>query len=268
MFKYFLDVFIPNSSSDAIHDLMMTPGGIVAVTLESLFLVSFSVLAAKFDSETEDNCKKMIATAWPYFRDIMKGLKNAYKGWRSAIVAFGLLGAVDVNCLIIPVGILLGIFAAANRFLVRYMVTEPRKVMMNANVRLKDEIKQLLSLTYEESRLYFHDIQEQDTDTRIFAFLAVGLGGAIDGLYLYVGVLSLAILSSPLLFYMVAMCVFYTVACIITRIYEEYDFQLRLLITQTKCKLVQNKQKRSMQRYLPCKKKRIRVQKTLLSLNC
>ncbi|MCL9684520.1 hypothetical protein [Legionella maioricensis] len=237
MFKYFLDVFFANSSNDAMHDLMMTPGGIAAMTLESLFLISFSVLAAKFDNETGDNYKKMIATAWPYFRDIMKGLKNAYKGWRSAIVAFGLLGAVDINFLIIPVGVILGIFAAANRFLVRYLVTEPRKSMMSANVRLKDEIKQLLSLTYEESKLYAQDIQEQDVDTRIFAFLAVGLGGAIDGLYLYVGVLSLAILSSPLLFYMVAMCVFYTVACIITRIYEEYDFQLRLLITQTKCRL-------------------------------
>ena len=237
MFKYFFDVFLPNSSNDAMHDLMMTPGGIVAMALESLFLVSFSVLATKFDGETGDNYKKMIATAWPYFRDIMKGLKNAYKGWRSAIVAFGLLGAVDVNCLIIPVGVILGIFAAANRFLVRYMVTEPRKLMMGANTRLRDEIKQLLSLTYEESKLYLQEIQEQDVDTRMFAFLAVGLGGAIDGLYLYVGVLSLAILSSPLLFYMVAMCVFYNVACITTRIYEEYDFQLRLLITQTKCKL-------------------------------
>ena len=33
------------------------------------------------------------------------------------------------------------------------------------------------------------------------------------------------------------MCVFYTVACIITRVYEEYDFQMRLFITQTKCKI-------------------------------
>ena len=36
------------------HELMMTPGGIIAVTAESLFLVAFSVLAVKFDGEKEN----------------------------------------------------------------------------------------------------------------------------------------------------------------------------------------------------------------------
>lgn len=73
--------------------------------------------------------------------------------------------------------------------------------------------------------------------TRNFAFWAVAAGGLLDGLYLYVGVLSLAVLSPQLLMAMALICAFYTVACVITRIYEEYDFQLRLLVTQTKCQL-------------------------------
>ncbi|CEG55590.1 hypothetical protein [Legionella fallonii] len=236
MFKYFFDVFIPNSNSDTMHDFMMTPGGMIAAAAETLFLVGFSVLAVKFDGEKEDNYKKRIADAWPYFRDIIKGLKNAYKGWRSAVVALHLLGIADVNFLIAPVGFVLGILAAANRYWLRSMIEE-RKVMMTANAELRSEIKKLFTMTEEESKYYLGQIKYQTDTTRILSYLSVGIGGFIDGLYLYVGVIGLAVLSSPMLSVLAAMSVFYTVACIVTRIYEEYDFQVRLFVTQTKCKL-------------------------------
>ncbi len=236
MYKYFFDVFVPNSNSDTMHDFMLTPGGIAAATLEALFLVGFSVLAVKFDGEKEDNYKKWIADAWPYFRDVIKGLKNAYKGWRSAVVALNLLGIADINFLIAPVGFILGIFAAVNRYLLRSMV-EDRKTMMTANAELWSEIKKLLTMTEEEGKYYLSQIKSQTDATRLFSFLSVALGGFIDGLYLYVGVIGLALLSPPLLTALMIMSAFYTVACVITRVYEEHDFQVRLLITQTKCKL-------------------------------
>jgi hypothetical protein len=37
---------------------------------------------------------------------------------------------------------------------------------------------------------------------------------------------------------MASLCAFYTLACIITRVYEERDFQVRLMVTQTRCNLV------------------------------
>lgn len=236
MYKYFFDVFVPNSNSDTMHDFMMTPGGIIAATLETLFLVGFSVLAVKFDGEKEDNYKKWIADAWPYFRDVIKGLKNAYKGWRSAVVALNLLGVADLNFLIAPVGFVLGIFAAANRYWLRSMV-EDRKIMMTANAELWSEIKKLLTMTEEEGKYYLSQIKYQTDTTRILSYLSVALGGFIDGLYLYVGVIGLAVLSPSLLTALAVMSALYTVACVITRVYEEYDFQVRLFITQTKCKL-------------------------------
>lgn len=236
MFKYFFDVFATDNSSDAMHDMMMTPGGIIAISIESLFLVSFSFLACHFDGEKEDNYKKLIASAWPYFRDVMKGLKNAYKGWRSAVVAFGLIGNVDLKYLIAPVGIILGIFAAANRFWLRQML-EDRKRMMSANAELLVEIKKLMSLSHQESLSYLRQIKYQSRDTRDLSFLAVTAGGLLDGLYLYVGVLGLAVLSPHMLTALAIICVIYTIGCMITRIYEEYDFQQKLVITQTKCKL-------------------------------
>lgn len=236
MFKYFFDLCISSNDPNLMHDMMMTPGGIIAITLETIFLVAFSVLAVKFENEKEDSFKKFIATAWPYFRDVMKGLKNAYKGWRSAVVAVSLIGGLDIKYLMAPVGLVLGIFAAANRFWLRGMV-EDRKVMMNTNEQLRKEIKQLLFLTREGRQFYLRQIKYQSDNTRWLSYLSVGLGGFLDGLYLYVGVLGLAALSFPMFIAMVAICAFYTLACVVIRVYEEYDFQMRLFITQTKCKL-------------------------------
>lgn len=236
MFKYFFDLFLANKDVDFMHDIMMTPAGIVAISIESIFLVSFSVLATQFEKEKDDSVKQFIATAWPYFRDVMKGLKNAYKGWRSAIVAVSLIGGLDLKYLIAPVGLILGIFAAANRFWLRKMV-EDRKLMMTNNAELLLEIKKLRTLTQAESELYLSQLQYQSLSTRSLAYAAVAAGGLIDGLYLYVGVLGLALLSSPWLTAMAIICTIYTVACIVTRLYEEYDFQLRLFVTQTKCEL-------------------------------
>ena len=207
MFKYFLDVFVPNNNSDMMHDFILTPAGFITAVLESIFLVAFSVLAVKFDNEKEDNYKKFIATAWPYFRDVIKGLKNAYKGWRSTVIALSLLGITDINFLIVPIGLLLGVFAATNRFWLRSMV-EARKTMMTANGELKSEVKKLFSMTEQESIYYFNQIKYQSDDERFFSFLSVGLGGFLDGLYLYVGVLSLATLSFPMLSVIAAICVF------------------------------------------------------------
>ncbi|HAU1153009.1 TPA: hypothetical protein JBI12_13865 [Legionella pneumophila] len=236
MFKYFFDLFASPNDNDAMHEFLNSPAGLITITVESVFLVTFSFLACQFENEKEDSYKKFIANAWPYFRDVMKGLKNAYKGWRSAVVAFSLIGGVDAKFLILPMGVILGVFAAANRFWIRSML-EDRKTMMSANIALLMEIKKLISLSHEESLSYLKRIKYQTMPTRNFAFWAVAAGGLLDGLYLYVGVLGLAVLSPQLLTAMALICVFYTVACVITRIYEEYDFQLRLLVTQTKCQL-------------------------------
>lgn len=277
MYKYFFDICAPKNDTDSMHEAMMTPGGIAAITLETLFLVGFSLFASiaeKEISEKEaaeeakkestynplsaesprkpipnkatlndafkeywDYYKPYIAAYWPYFRDVMKGLKNAYKGWRSAIQAAVFLGGMDLRYLIMPVGIALGVFAATNRLFLRNML-EARKGMMTHNKKLLLKIQNEHSLTEKQRQDYLEDIKSQSQFIRKASFIQVALGGFIDGLYLYVGVLGLAVLSTPLFIAMASLCAMYTIGCIITRIYEEYDFQQRLVITQFKCKLV------------------------------
>lgn len=237
MFKYFFDVFSSSTSNDTMHDILCSPFGMIGIGLETLFLVTYSFLAFKYDSEKEDSFKKFIATSWPYFRDVMKGLKNAYKGWRAAIGAYSLIVGVDAKNLIIPVGLVLGVFAAANRFWIRSML-EKRKLMMVSNAELLTEIMRKPHIRLDEFNDYLKRLEYQSIETRQAAFAAAAAGGIIDGLYLYVGVLSLTTLTGAALPVMATICALYTLATIVTRLYEEYDFQLRLLVTHSKCRLV------------------------------
>lgn len=235
MFKYFFDVCLGGTADD-MHNFMLTPAAIVGITIESVFLVGFSFLACQFDKEKENNWKKSIADAWPYVRDVMKGLKNAYKGWRSTVIALNLLHVTNANALIMPVGLILGVFAAANRYFMR-SITEARKAMMGANSKLFLELQKKPPLTACEVDIHLNEIKAQTDMQRYLGFFSASLGGFVDGLYLYVGVLGLATLAPQLLIVMASLCAFYTLACIVTRIYEEYDFQLRLMITQAQCEL-------------------------------
>lgn len=237
MFKYSVDVFIGNLNNDQMHDLMMTPGCIAAMSLETLFLVSFSFLAVRYDGEKEDEIKQFIVAAWPYLRDMMKALKNAYKGWKSTVQLLNMLHVADLRHLIVPLGVVLGLLSLANRLWLRFMI-ESRKLMMSANGELIKEIKKLESLTKEESNDYLIQLQYQSLKSRVMSYVGAMLGGFIDGLYLYVGVIGLGMIAPQLLPAVAVMCAFYTAACIVTRGYEEYDYQLKLSITHSSAKLL------------------------------
>ena len=49
----------------------------------SILLIVFSTLANHFNDEDANLIKRYITILWPYCRDTMKALKNAYKGVRS-----------------------------------------------------------------------------------------------------------------------------------------------------------------------------------------
>lgn len=239
MFKYFFDVFLAppsNNNNDLMHEIMLTPGGIAGITLESLFLVGFSLLSCHFDDAEEGTLKRNISESWPYFRDMIKALKNAYKGSRGTLQAVARLEGSNFNALINPVGITLGVLTIANRLWLRYMVEE-RKKMMKINAELLVTIKKLDLLNKGEREFYLSQLMKQSLAVRIGAYVGMGIGGFIDGLYLYIGVLGLATLTAPAFLAVFILSAFYTTACIISRLYEEFDFQQRLFITQTKCEL-------------------------------
>lgn len=258
MFKYFFEVFISNNNDPVLmHEIMISPEGIAAITAEALFLVAFSFLASYFERDKKDkdvvskgkkagdkngfDAKQFIVAAWPYFRDTMKGMKNAYKGWKTAVQILGLLGAVDLKCMLIPVGLALGAIAAVNRMWLLTM-RKSRRQMIKDNKQFVMVIEKERSLSKEKHEAYLagkdkDKIHHQSAVTRTQAYLSVALSGLIDGLYLYAGLVSLALLPTPAFMAMVAISALYIVICVISRVYDEYCEQLELITSQTKCKL-------------------------------
>jgi len=317
-FKYSFDLLCTEnslSSSDVMHDWMVTPEGVVAVAVESVFLIGFSLLANIFSDESKCAFKKYVALLWPYCRDGMKGLKNAYKGIRSTLQAAAMLSGENLRYLILPLGLSLGVLSVINRVCMRSCVYEPRKAKMKANNKLWQDVqnlepklhirsefpehytkyknsyllveRQLYYITFEGELeiVFLNDVEKflasvktlnpKNSETLFlfteqiaehitangghkpsiinneanrtileakiermpakisrWAFLGAAYGGVVDGLYLYMGAIGLAVVAHPLFIMVTAFCAIFSGLCIATRVYEEYDFGRRLRETQ------------------------------------
>ncbi len=243
MLKYLFDLVAENynSSADMMHDWLMEPGGALAGAASSITLIVFSMLANHFDDGDKNLFKKYIAVVWPYCRDTMKGLKNAYKGVRSAFTVMGLAGGQNLTYLITPVGLLLGGLSIINRTWTRQMVSQ-RKTMMKENAQLLKEIQNYEG-TLENLELLLQRIKRQEEKQKKLGLLSAAYGGVVDGLYLYIGILGLCSVSPPVLVAMTIFSSIYVIACVATRMYEEYDFQRRLHIAQAKIELAHSGKK-------------------------
>ena len=241
MLKLCFDLYLANtkiSSSDTMHDWTMTPEGIAVAATESISLIVFAVLANYFDDDDRNFIKRYIAILWPYFRDSLKALKNTYKGVRSVLDMMNQLGAgTSLNFMLIPASLALGLVLVVNRLLMRYMV-EDRKAKMKANDNLLKEVMEAFDLSETKYQELRNQIRSQNPYVRAAARLGAGIGGTLDSWYLYMGVLSLTSVIFPLFVAMSVCCMVYSVLCVAIRVFEEYDFQRKLLITQARIDLV------------------------------
>lgn len=322
MIKWWFDLICADSnqsSSDMMHDWMLTSRGLETTAIEAITLIMFSMLANVYSDDDKNLLKRYIAISWPYVRDTGKALKNGFKGARSALQAFSTITGQDAHHLIVPVGVFLGVLSAVNRYAMRRYVVEPRKTMMRENAELLLKIqgtpfhilntlpttfgdfknsylwvgellyyvdadavctsvvvadpsrfandvvginpknKDCLYLTYRqvndlitancghvpsisglderECASLRKEKQTQEPELRQWALLGAAYSGVVDGLYLYMGSMSLAVLSPALFTVMASFCVFFTLMCIATRVYEERHYQRRLDETQANIEL-------------------------------
>lgn len=129
------------SSADAMNDWMGTSSGVAVAATETITLVAFSFLANIFDDKDEKAFKRYIAIAWPYCRDSIKGVKNAYKGVRSSLQTIGILSGHDLQNMIVPLGLALGVVSLLNRVCMRKFVKDDRVSKMKDNTKLLSEIQ-------------------------------------------------------------------------------------------------------------------------------
>ena len=237
--RCFFDALCANtdySSTDRMHDWMMTPAGILAALTESIAIISISLIANVFDDDDKNEKNRLIALYWPYLRDAFKALKNTYRSIRGTLQVISILTLHDVRSLILPIGMAMGIVAMLNRALVRYTRAQ-RNSKVKANRDLLRTVQDSLTLSQSMCQKIRAQIEYEALHIRRLTFAAAIYSGLVDGIYLYMGMLSLAPLSPSIFILVVGLSVFFSLLCIASRVYEIYNEQRELQITQNQIKL-------------------------------
>ena len=198
-----------------------------------------------------------IASYWPYARDVMKAMKNTYKGIRNTFVLTDLLViGRDYHYLAAPVGLVLGVLAAYNRTWLR-KIRDERKDAKKLNIELlKSLLDDLLQNNQTLSLADFDLLRNQMAKKHeqiqvkirppshsqffwLYAQLSGAFSGLIDSPYLYFGALSLTVAAATSLFFIFVTTASFIFAatCIATRVYEEHLFQRELLASQLEVEL-------------------------------
>lgn len=176
-----------------------------------------------------------IYVGFRYVRDLLKALKNSYKGIRATMWAANWL-KTDMRVLLFPTALTFGLIAAANRIWYRAM-KEHRKMLQTFNKNLASQIRSLEQLSEEDAANFLGKIGFKSIYSRAGGLLSQAFGGLIDGMYLYMGALMLAPVL-PLAFTFLLTCSsLFVVLCIVTRMYTEYEYQRKLVSSELMVKL-------------------------------
>lgn len=231
LLKYLWDLYFTNGN---LHDWLLSPTGIALTAAESIALIVCGAMGNYYKDDDPELWKQRLAKVWPYVRHALKGSKNAYKGFRSMIFACAEISKHDLNFLILPMSITLGVVSISCRFYLQWM-RDNRKKMMDENDKLLDEVIALPEYTQLIANQYLAQMRSQTRTERNLGIFVAALGGSVDSLYLFMGALGLAtVMGTPLTIGILACCVVFTVLNIISRIYEEYNYQLLLDHTRTR----------------------------------
>lgn len=193
-----------------------------------------------------------------YGRDVLKAMKNPYKGLRNSLILADFLTVTQgLRYVGLTAGLGLGVVAALNRTWLR-KIRDARKDAKKVNQELINYLgNQIVSMpdhaheqdwealqkrVRQEHDIFSSRIYPASSSSQYFWLLA-RLSGAFSGLvdspYLYFGALGLTFLSpASWMFLLIARTsCFYAMVCIATRIYEEQNYQRDLLVTQLEAEL-------------------------------
>lgn len=235
LIKSFFDVACAGSrlsSADSMHDWMMTKSGLSIAVTETIAIISLSLIANITDEDDRNVLLRFIARVWPYLRDAFKSLRNAYRSIDGTFKLFKNLFNYDLSHLTLPISIGMGVVSMVNRVLARYTRGE-RNSKAKANGALLEKIL-VLPLLSKEAYVALGPIQYETTAIGAFSLGVAAYSGFVDGIYLYMGVLSLPILTPPWFLAIVTLTVIFSLLCIVSRIYEIYNDQRELRVTQDK----------------------------------
>lgn len=87
-------------------------------------------------------------------------------------------------------------------------------------------------------KAYRDKVKNQTMRQRAYGYVASGIAGFIDGMYLYMGLYAVTVVVPPAFIVITVFSSLYLLVSIVTRLYEEHEFQVRLNLSAVRVNLV------------------------------
>jgi len=172
MIKYPVDLLYNASKTETAKTLrnwLHTPKGF-AIALAWLAFLSIVSAYANGVSKQKDPTLKDRYVLWQATRDAMKGLRNIHRGLKGAFDVMQLLVSIDARYLLLPLGLILGIPSAYNRWWYRHMI-HVRKKTMDDNDVLSEEL--LTWGRFDDTLTHLPADKNQRKETYINSYLLI-----------------------------------------------------------------------------------------------
>ncbi len=223
--RYLFDMHLANTdaAAQAMREWMSSSLGLSTIILSSTSFIVLSLLANHLKEED----KNYFILFWPYARDAMKSLRNAYRAVQSTLTLICLLDIEDLRDFIVPASLLLGVVAVLNRVWFRFVASQRTK-MMDENKKLLAEIHAATALDECKINEFINRIQEQTQQLRTQLLCSAIVSGIIDGFNPYIGILVLGSVTPTTLAVITAFCIIYLIATVAIKIYDELKAQEQL----------------------------------------
>ena len=237
--RFYFDLLCTNknlSSPDLIHHWLMTPTGLTTAITESVFVINLTYIANISNANDHNKIRRFIAQKFPYLRDAFKSVKNANRSIRGTFQVIDKLFNKTILPYALPIGTFFGFLAIINRCIIRYTRGQ-RAEMLTANIALLKFIESSTVVTLKQEQEYLDKRRHEGIKMGWISLVAAFYSGLIDGLYLHMGIITIATLSPSLFIMCFCLSGVFSLLCIATRLYEIYNEQYNLLITEEKIKL-------------------------------
>jgi hypothetical protein len=231
--KHVFDVFAGKNSADAMRVFLSSPTGILTASVESIGLISLSLLASSTDDKDPRPYRQAITALWPYFRNVISELKNTNKGVRNTLKIAALLHETNLNHLMMPVGILVSVTSGLNRIWFQ-SVQDERKALSNVfktlngfvKVKIKDHPTAADLVDYRQALDAYAGQISVGIDSKLKKlYLSAAYNGIMEALAYHIAPLALMAFTSPAFIPVASMCLVLSAAAITSRIFEEYEYQ-------------------------------------------
>ena len=231
------------------HNFLASASGIESMLFGATLFICTSILGSFFTANDTELYRRKLAEAWPYIRDALKASKWGYKGDRGIFAVLEHFSG-GIHPLLLPTGLLIATLAIPNRIWYRSMKNE-RIAMQGKNDKYtkitngfhEDHFTLETWITYREEMLGKLSKQLQDQNyIKERGFLSAALAGVFEGPYFYFTAATLTLYLPPVFITMVVFSIFLTMAYVLSRVFEEYDYQRKLSATSIKSHIALCKQ--------------------------